>query len=329
MTTRISFEQFLNQESAPVDYSTQIKSSPCMTFEIPRDYGHGKIITIPLVGGAGLVVMECQFNKELEIYSEHIIQDCLSFTICLQGRFLNKCIDRTDMPIEENEILFARYHNEAKQMSSVFPSNQALCFVTIQLSKDWLFQEDEELQSDIINDEFWQGVYNSGVASRFMLAITRDIVAESKKNNIQRHHISAKVLELWSHQLLSLRKISEYSTNGPMVLKATDVASIRQVANILFQEMTSPPSLIELSRRSGINDNKLKKGFKQVYGVTVFRYLHELRLREAKTLICNKNCNVNQVAAAVGFKSCSHFSYVFRQSFGVTPRQMRNLTYTK
>ena len=321
---KVSFEQFLNRETAPVDYSTQIKGTPCMTFGIPREYGEGRIMTAPLVGGAGLVIMECEFNRDLEIYSEHTVQESLSFTVCLQGHFINKCVDRSDIVIDENETLFARYQNEAKQMSSLFPANRRLCFVTIQLSTDWLSQDGAELQSDILNNPFWQGVYNSGAGSHLMLAVARDIVAASHKKDVQRHYLSAKVLELWSHQVLLLRKICATSVKGDLTLKATDVASIRQAADILLQEMADPPSLIELSRRSGINDNKLKRGFKQIYGSTVFGYLHEQRLQRAKVLICDKDCSVNQVASAVGFKSCSHFSHVFRQTFGVTPRQMRN-----
>ncbi|SHE13431.1 Adenosine deaminase [Chlamydia abortus] len=53
----------------------------------------------------------------------------------------------------------------------------------------------------------------------------------------------------------------------------------------MLERMANPPSLLELSRMIGINDNKLKIGFKELYGTTVFGYLREKRLEKALNLI--------------------------------------------
>jgi AraC family transcriptional regulator, transcriptional activator of the genes for pyochelin and ferripyochelin receptors len=51
------------------------------------------------------------------------------------------------------------------------------------------------------------------------------------------------------------------------------------------QQFMAPPSLLELSRQIGLNDYKLKLGFKQLFGNTVFGYVWEQRMQQARFLL--------------------------------------------
>lgn len=320
---KISFNEFLNLEpvSVPIDCGAQVKSSPKTVWSIPAQFGSGRILTMPLVGGAGLVLMECCFNRDIEIYTEQNKQENLSLTLCLKGGLVSCSQGRKDVVIGQNETLFARSTEIQNQVSSRFQGSQDCVFITIQLSEDWLKSDPCALTPNILNNSFWQGVYNSGTASHLMLTVAYEIVNAIHCSNVESHYISAKVLELWSHELALLKRLSPEPSNKT-ALNAKDIAPIHRAAEILSKEMVNPPSLLELSRRIGINDNKLKTTFKQVYGVTVFNYLHRHRLQKAKVLISEHQCTVTQAANAVGFSSASHFSNVFKQAFGLTPRQL-------
>ncbi|WP_249664415.1 helix-turn-helix transcriptional regulator, partial [Lysinibacillus sp. D4B1_S16] len=74
--------------------------------------------------------------------------------------------------------------------------------------------------------------------------------------------------------------------------------------------------LMELSRLIGLNDFKLKKGFKEMYGTTVFGYLREKRLEQASLLLQNGTMNVMEVANAVGCSNPSHFAEVRKEKYG-------------
>lgn len=322
---RVSFLEFLNigQLVSADDYSGYVKHSPASSWKISSQYGTGDITTIPLMGDAGLVVMDCYFNEDIEIYAEQAVQDNLSFTICLHGSLTSCGQGYPNIEVKEHETLFARQKNVQRQTSSYFEGGKRNCFITIQLGVEWLKSIEEGVLPDIITNPFWQGIYNSGRASQLMLTVAHEIAQEVSQQSRQYHYISAKVLELWSHELTLLRRLS-VPENKSLTLKAQDVASIHQAAEILLKEMVNPPSLLELSRRVGINDNKLKKNFKQVLGTTAFAYLQQQRLKKAKTLIYEHDYNVLQAAVEVGFKSSSHFSKVFKQAFGMTPRELRS-----
>ena len=58
--------------------------------------------------------------------------------------------------------------------------------------------------------------------------------------------------------------------------------------------MDSPPSLKELAKLIGLNTYKLKTGFKELFGIPVFKYLQGKRLEKAFELIENKNMPIRK-----------------------------------
>ncbi|MFO1443569.1 helix-turn-helix transcriptional regulator [Bacillus sp. Bva_UNVM-123] len=102
----------------------------------------------------------------------------------------------------------------------------------------------------------------------------------------------------------------------------SDRAKIRQAQAIIIENMINPPSLIELSRLIGLNDYKLKKGFKEMFGTTVFGYLREKRLEKARYLLQDGSMNVTEVANAVGYSNPSYFAEAFKRKFGTNPKEV-------
>ncbi|NQX68315.1 helix-turn-helix transcriptional regulator [Paenibacillus alba] len=102
-------------------------------------------------------------------------------------------------------------------------------------------------------------------------------------------------------------------------LPKRDWHKIREARDIILERMTDPPTLIELSRMIGLNDCKLKKGFKELYGTTVFGYLRDKRLEKAYHLLQQGMLNVTETSCEVGYSNCSYFSEVFREKYGVNP----------
>ncbi|MEH2081877.1 MAG: helix-turn-helix domain-containing protein [Nostoc sp.] len=103
-------------------------------------------------------------------------------------------------------------------------------------------------------------------------------------------------------------------------LKPSDIDRIYNVREILLKHLDNPPSLIELAREVGLNDCTMKQGFKQVFGTTVFGYLHNHRMELAQKLLIERNMNVTEVARTVGYASLPSFSNAFRKKFGVSPK---------
>ncbi len=85
------------------------------------------------------------------------------------------------------------------------------------------------------------------------------------------------------------------------------------------------PRLKELAQIAHTNEHKLKNGFKQLYGTTVFRFQADIRMKQAKILVANTIMSIKQIADQLGYKSAAHFSRSFKETFGTNPRTYRKL----
>ena len=106
-------------------------------------------------------------------------------------------------------------------------------------------------------------------------------------------------------------------------IKTHDRNRLEEVKQILASNLDNPPSLTELSKIIGLNTTKLKKEFKEVFGVPVFKYLQNERLTTAHKMISDKKATVQEAAWHVGYDSLSSFSNAFANKFGYRPSQIR------
>ncbi|MGD1851801.1 MAG: helix-turn-helix transcriptional regulator [Cyanophyceae cyanobacterium] len=130
-------------------------------------------------------------------------------------------------------------------------------------------------------------------------------------------------LEAKSLELIGLYLQETHGDRNPndsvSKLQAADIDSIRNAQNILQQNLNAPPSLMELARQVGINDRKLKQGFRELFDTTVFGYLTQQRMERACQLL-TQEISVSTVAFLVGYKSPTAFSGAFRRTLGITPK---------
>lgn len=104
-----------------------------------------------------------------------------------------------------------------------------------------------------------------------------------------------------------------------------DIQIIRNVHDLIVNNLNKDlPKLKDLALQMGTNEYKLKYGFKQLYGTTIFRFLIQERLRQAKTLIQHSNHSLKHIADMTGFKSITHFSRAFKDKYGVSPSELRS-----
>ncbi len=108
-------------------------------------------------------------------------------------------------------------------------------------------------------------------------------------------------------------------------LSQEDIRKIAEARDILINNLDRElPSIRDFALEIGTNSFKLKYGFKELYGVSVFRFLRNERLRKAKMLVQYGDRPFKTIAQLCGFKSVPHFTRTFKKQFGYTPTELRN-----
>ena len=110
--------------------------------------------------------------------------------------------------------------------------------------------------------------------------------------------------------------------------KKTDLSEIDknklfQAKEIVTTNYCTPPSISQLSQMVGLNSNKLKRNFKELFGIPVFKYIQEERLNKAYELLRESEKTVQESAWEVGYESLSSFSNAFHKKFGMRPNDVK------
>ncbi|MDO6434181.1 AraC family transcriptional regulator [Flavitalea sp. BT771] len=136
-------------------------------------------------------------------------------------------------------------------------------------------------------------------------------------DGLRRMFLQSKCIEL-----LSLQAQAYEDINGKVrrACKTTyDKERIYFVRDYLVEHAACPPSLTELAKVAGLNEFKLKKGFKEVFNTSVFGYLSDFRLNEARNGLLSGGMPIKEVSEHFGYSSVQHFTKAFKKKFGVTP----------
>ncbi len=101
-----------------------------------------------------------------------------------------------------------------------------------------------------------------------------------------------------------------------------DRDKITKAREVLLQHIGEPLTIKELSRKVAINECYLKKGFKEMFGTTIFDFYQSQRMEHAKYLLYDKGLSVTEVSILLGYSSISHFSTAFKKHTGIKPCEL-------
>ncbi|PZV20751.1 MAG: hypothetical protein DCF21_04010 [Leptolyngbya sp.] len=184
-------------------------------------------------------------------------------------------------------------------------------------SADQLALIPAELQAAIAADE---DDWHQPVGSIFpaIQLVLQQILNCPYTGSIQQVYLEGKALELIALQ--TAQWIDSGPSRLPQRLKPSDIDRIHQAREFMAQRLDDPPSLLDLAQAVGLNDCTLKRGFRQVFGTTVFGYLRQQRLIKARQLLQDTEMSVAEVTCQVGYSHAGHFAAAFKREFGVSPK---------
>jgi AraC-like DNA-binding protein len=141
------------------------------------------------------------------------------------------------------------------------------------------------------------------------------------RESVRKIYQQGKIMEFLSLYMDTPNNEEETDAVCPFVIDAEEMEKIKEARRIIIERMIDPPSLKMLSKMVGTNEFKLKVGFKSVFSNTVYGYLAEYRMEQARKLLTVNNSRIKEVAAQVGYSNPSHFIAAYKKRYGITPKQ--------
>lgn len=122
---------------------------------------------------------------------------------------------------------------------------------------------------------------------------------------------------------LSARLSTGKSQTTDEIADETDNPAFNQLMNYVREHYTERITLSQLSENYGFSRNYICGLFQKYHGKSLNRYLTELRMKKAKELLSDKTMLVKEVAFRSGYPDYYHFFKVFKNYYGVSPKEMR------
>ncbi|PTX64184.1 AraC family transcriptional regulator [Kordia periserrulae] len=161
--------------------------------------------------------------------------------------------------------------------------------------------------------------YDNKKITPIMAVVLNQMLNNNMHPSIKKLYLKGKAYELLS--LYFNRSEDADIEQCPFLVDEENVLKIRRAKDIVIANMAEPPSLQELANEVGLNIKKLKEGFKQIYGDSVFSFLFDYKMEYARKLLETGSYNVNEVGLKVGYSTASHFISAFKKKYGTTPKK--------
>lgn len=270
----------------------------------------------------GIIVLKLSNNQDDDIqYNYTIDKNHIQFHFCTKGK--SKFIfnqGRYSFPVEsENSVLLYNPQNELP-INAILSPNSFVLSVLISIKKfHGLFSSQADQISFLNNDNIGNKLYKEKNIGPMIAIILNQMYQQSMDLTMYKLYLRGKVFELMS---LYFSKDKEMDIEQcPFLADDNNIKKIKLAKEIIISRMIEPPTLIELSKEVDISLKKLKQGFKQVYGSSVFSFLLDYKMQVSKRLLSSGNYNVNEVALKVGYSTATHFINAFKKKFGTTPKK--------
>lgn len=154
-----------------------------------------------------------------------------------------------------------------------------------------------------------------------MRSILNEIITCKQEGLLKILFMEAKIIKLI---MLLLEQFEQFKLPLGGWLKPKDIQNIKWVKTYIDNNFSQAHSLIILAKKAGLNDYKLKKGFKAMYGTTVFAYLNDIRMLHAKKLLLANHISISEIALSCGYQYVQNFTKAFKKKHGITPDKFRS-----
>ena len=260
-------------------------------------------------------------SNEVQVFEREINSTFIQIHFCLKGnsKFLFNNGSYSFDVLDDRSILL---YNPQRTLPIHLENQPKTTLVSLLISIEKfhsLFSKESGYIPFLSDENSNRKYYDDTEIKPIVSIVLQQIINSNINSSIRELYIKGKVYEL-----LSLHFQKDENVEGeycPFLVDEQNVLKIRKAKEIIIERMAEPPSLQELANEIGLNIKKLKEGFKQIYGDTVFSFLFDYKMEHSRRLLETNQYNVNEVGVKVGYSTASHFIAAFKKKFGTTPKK--------
>jgi AraC-like DNA-binding protein len=250
-----------------------------------------------------------------------IDESFIQFHFCLRGQLdfgFNNGQYSLNIKEDRNLLLYNPNQKLPVNLNLKAESSAVSAFISLKKLHE-LFSASTHYIDFLKEDNRDKKYYTEDQVSASMAVVLSQILNFNLNPSVEKIYLKAKVYELLG---LYFNTPEEANVEQcPFLVDEDNVRRIKMAKEIVIQQMSSPPSLKELSNEVSLSLKKLKEGFKEIYGDTVYSYILNHKMEYARKLLEKGDKNVNEIGLTIGYSTASHFIAAFKKKYGTTPKK--------
>lgn len=260
-------------------------------------------------------------SEKVQSIERDIDSSLLQFHFCLKGNLkfiFNEGRCALDV-LAENSLLLYNPQRDLPIHLQVDPQSWIVS-ILISISKfHGLFSQEADYITFLSPENRDKKYYKDGKISPSMAIVLNQLINYNLNTTIKNIYYKGKAYELLS--LYFNRSEEADIEQCPFLVDESNVQKIKKAKDIIIARMAEPPTLQELSDEIDLSLKKLKEGFKQIYGDSVYSFLYDYKMEVARKLLETGKHNVNEIGLKIGYSTASHFIAAFKKKYGTTPKK--------
>ena len=260
-------------------------------------------------------------TDEVSTFQSPVTMGLIQFQFGLKGsaKFIFNNGNYTLDLNEEKCLLFYNPEKELPLNVEIAPKSWLITLLVSIKKFHGLFTTDAEHIPFLSKENKDKKYYNESDISPSMAIVLNQMFHYNLNPSIKNLYYKGKGYELLS--LFFNRNEDPNAEQCPFLIDEENVLKIKKAKEIMIANMAEPPSLESLANQVGLTLKKLKMGFKQIYGDTVYGFLFDFKMDYARQLLDTGSYNVNEVGLKIGYSTGSHFIAAFKKKFATTPKK--------
>jgi len=260
-------------------------------------------------------------SNEVQQINKNIGNDFIQFHYCLKGKSkFNFNEGRYGFDVSEEQSLLLYNPQQDLPINLELQPKTSVVSLLLSIKRfHSLFSQEADYIHFLNSDNKDKKYYDNKQSTPAIDVVLNQIMNFNIHRSIEKLYLQAKSYELLS---LYFNHSEDLDIDQcPFLVDEKNVMKIKKAKDIIIARMIEPPTLQELANDVGLTLKKLKEGFKQIYGDSVFSFLFEYKMEYARKLLESNQYNVNEVGLKVGYSTASHFIAAFKKKYGVTPKK--------
>lgn len=300
--------------------------------DIPKNLGVGQIRGINFSNGLGLISYKANFKKDIRL--EFTLNEVhpVKYIYSLHGPLVHS-FENEDDKHEIKEFSCAIVASKKRNGHIIeFSKEVDYQVLSVEIDRKQLLKQagcelekwHSTLQNLLTDTQGKNEFYQTASCGVYIKDISKELDKYEDFMLARKFNLNSITMQIFIFQLAQYED-DLLSKDQRTILRIQELKRVAEIAGYVKSNLSKDLSIKNLTRKTGLNPNKLQHGFNYLYNSTINEFIMASRLEKANELLKSKEYNVAAVVAAIGLESSSYFSKIYKKKYGISPKSYKKM----